>query len=58
MAPPGIKRISLRWTDEFWETVSIAAIKRHTSVQALVTEAVAATLGIPVPGEPAEDAAA
>lgn len=45
-----IRQITIRWPDSFWETVTIAATKRRTSVQALVTESVAAELGIAAPG--------
>jgi predicted HicB family RNase H-like nuclease len=53
----GVKQITIRWVPQFWEAVSIAATKRRTSVQALVTEAVAEKLGIPLPGESGETAA-
>lgn len=44
----GVKRVSLRWSESFWEAVSIEATKRRTSIQAIATEAVAAYLGIPL----------
>lgn len=45
----GIKRLSLRWPEGFWETVSIEATKRRTSLQALITDAVAEKLGLEIP---------
>ena len=44
-----IKQISIRWPEDFWETVTVEAVKRRTSVQALVTVAVAQYLGIEPP---------
>jgi predicted HicB family RNase H-like nuclease len=44
-----IKQVTIRWSEDFWEQVSIAATKRRTSVQAIVTEAVAKLLGIAPP---------
>jgi len=45
----GIKRVTLRWPMEFWETVAIEAKKRRTSVQAISIEAIAKKLRIAVP---------
>lgn len=47
----GVKRITIRWSEDFWEAVSIAATKRRTSVQAIVTEAVSEKLGIAYPSD-------
>jgi len=46
-----IKQVSIRWPDDFWEKVSIASTKGRTSIQAIVTEAVAKHLGIDPPAE-------
>lgn len=46
-----IKQITVRWPEDFWESVAIEATKRRTSVQAIVTEAVSEKLQIPLPGE-------
>lgn len=46
-----IKQFSVRWPADFWEKVSIATIKARTSLQALVTRAVAKELGIDPPAE-------
>ena len=44
-----VKQVNIRWSDDFWATVSKAAIDRRTSLNALITEAVAEKLGIPCP---------
>ncbi len=54
---PGVKRVTIRWSLDFWEAVAIAATKRRTSVQVLVTEAIADKLGIGISGEATERAA-
>lgn len=51
-----VKRVTIRWTDSFWEAVSIEATKRRTSVQALVTEAISEKLSIPLPSVDADAA--
>lgn len=47
--PEIIKQLTLRWPEYFWEAVKIAALTQRTSSHALITEAVADKLGIPVP---------
>jgi predicted HicB family RNase H-like nuclease len=52
-----IKQVTIRWPEDFWEAVSIAATKRRTSVQALVTEAISHKLDIPMPDTESSSAA-
>ncbi|HXS98767.1 MAG TPA: hypothetical protein VN736_29425 [Candidatus Limnocylindrales bacterium] len=47
-----VKRISLRLDGEVWEAAVIAAAKRRTSVQAMLTRLVKKELGFPVSDEP------
>lgn len=54
---PGLKQITIRWDEDFWEFVSIESTKRRTSVQALVTEAVRKYLGLPEASDSSEQAA-
>jgi len=46
-----IRQVSVRWPEAFWEKASIQATKRRTSLQAIITEAVANHLGIAPPTE-------
>ena len=56
--PNKIKQFSIRWPEDFWEAVSIAAIRGRTSIQQIVTKAVAKDLNIPTPTTGDEEAAA
>jgi predicted HicB family RNase H-like nuclease len=49
---PEVKRISLRLDGDVWEAAVIAAAKRRTSVQAMLTRLVKKELGFPVSDEP------
>lgn len=45
---PALKSVSLRWPESLWEAVTIAATRKRTTLQALITEAVCEKLGIPI----------
>ena len=52
-----IKQITVRWPEDFWEKASIEATKRRTSLQEIVTLAVAKYLKIEPPTTKDADAA-
>lgn len=55
-ATSAIKALTVRWPDKFWEAVATEAVRRRTSIQALITEAVSEKLGIPIDQPESDDA--